>query len=166
MQSIALSAAVILMLSGGIFSPVLTPADSKGTKELDASQKAVVWLDQGENFHGTIVKVDGKRSPSRKLAGYPYSVFLTKGNHKLFIRLLDHSGSDYSLTTWTYEKDFDVAVEPGRTYVIKFLYVKSAGGRNLHIDTELKDMGDAKNCSYEVSGPMNRGYTPVKLSCV
>ena len=109
--------------------------------EKTATAPDVAYLWGGNDVEGEVyfTHVDGKHMPSRNLTGYPQSLALAPGTHKVSV-LLTKPGKSI-------EVDRDIAMEAGHTSVLR--YRDMAAGTRAVISVD--DLG-AQHCRLELVG--------------
>ena len=161
MKKVLLASFLTVTLSSCAMTPVLDAYSTSGGP-VDTAQQATVWADNSDFSYAMITKVDGKRTPSRKGSGYPYSVAVSPGEHKLAFFVTDLSDFNPFLHGGKFA-DFEeqIKAEAGHAYSISFR--KSADGTSVR--AVVTDLGLGKVCRYEITGSMRQGYVPVALRC-
>ena len=161
MKNVLLASFIATTLSSCAMTPVLDAYSTSGGT-LDTTQQATIWADNSNLSYAMITKVDGKRMPSRKGGGYPYSVAVSPGAHKIKFFVSDLSGFNPFLNGRKFA-DFEeqIEVEAGHAYSISFR--NSPDGESVR--AIVTDLGLGKACRYEVTGSMRQGYVPVALRC-
>jgi hypothetical protein len=159
MKNALLISFLAITLSSCAMTPVLD-AHSTVDGPVDTAMQATIWADNTDTSYGMITKVDGKRMPSRKGGGYPYSVAVSPGIHKLTFFVMSHHDPNPLASSYA---DFEeqIEVESGHAYSISFQNIP--GGNS--VIARVTDLGLGKVCRYEVTGKMQRGYVPVALRC-
>ena len=149
-----------LLLTSCSGTPVLEPYIAPTAIPESQKGAASVWADNGQMHFMMIKKVDGKRSPSRNGAGFPYSVGISPGKHTLGIYLSDLSDFNPFLHGGKYaDLELQVEVAAGHSYALRH---RTDGQR---VQAYLTDLGDSVQCRYEIAGTMRQGYVPVALKC-
>lgn len=162
MKNITLTLLTAVLVSACAFSPVLEPFNSQVAEGQNSAQVATVWGDNTQNTFIMIKKIDGKRTPSRKGGGYPYSVTLTPGKHQITIYLNKLLGyQPYGVTSRYIDMTLDVYVVAGHQYSIRHSDSIDYSSARVY----LHDLGENMNCRYVKSGSMHQGYAPVRLEC-
>jgi len=143
--------------SCAVLNPVLDVYDTTRPSGGSAPH-ATIWANNSDISFAMIEKVDGKTMPSRRLAGYPYSVAVTPGKHRLAFLVWDKTMGQIA------HFEQQIEVEAGHAYALSFR--NSADGANIGVPPRLIDLGLGKRCKYEVTGTMRGGHQPVALRCV
>lgn len=130
------SLAVTVLLSSCAWNTVLTPYAIDAAQSLKPSEAATVWgVRQGARLHFT--HVNGESMPSRGGAGYPVSLTLPPGRHR--IRVFFSMGDNRSM-----EQTFEATVQAGHTYVVEYLLIPGTPAVLLKLD----DRGTKEQCNY------------------
>ena len=155
-----LMAGVITTLSACAMQPVLDAYSTNGLS-IDTTTQATIWSDNSNMLFAMITKVDGKGMPSRKGAGYPYSVAVTPGTHKLILLVADLSDFNPFLGDKSARLEKQINVEAGHAYKVSFQ--ESSDGKS--VGASIIDLGPRIACHYEVTASEHQGYVPVALRC-
>lgn len=128
---------LLILLSACALNPVMAPFAVQGAAQTTPEQSAVVWgmYDEAQIF---FKGVNGESLPSRGGGGYPISLVLVPGVHRieaLYWKFEHGSG----------EQTKEISVEAGHTYVVEPAAATARGT----FDFTVRDLGTSQKCRFE-----------------
>lgn len=137
MRKTLLVGGLLTVLAGCALNPVMEPFAVQSAAQAAPDKSAVVWgmYDDAQIFFKS---VNGEKLPSRGGGGYPISLLLAPGVHRveaLYWKFEHGSG----------EQTKDISVEAGHTYVVEPVVSTQRGT----FDFTVKDLGISQKCRFE-----------------